>query len=237
MPTRDEVDLLREANAEISRMVRSDLAMLARQLTGSPESIRNTLLAVVPDMVEQYGDIAATASAEWFERVYGNAAVMARPMDRVYVEKGVKSASGHLWRADTASTLAALDVKLDKWVKQTGRESVRMSADRHGYMWARVPSGRETCTWCLILASRGGVYSSQQSASQRGDGDRYHGACDCQAVAIRDQEDYPAGYDPDELYDVYSASRDAAGSDDIKDIAAAMRREFPDRVTDAVHAH
>jgi len=42
---------------------------------------------------------------------------------------------------------------------------------------------------------------------------------------------------PDDFYDMYSVARDAAGSGDMKEIAAAMRREFPGHVTDGVHTH
>lgn len=235
MPTRAEVDLLRKAQSELTRRVRSELAMLASSLTGNPQAIRDTLVQIVPTLVAEYGDVAAAVSAEWFEEVYGARSVMARPINRGYVEQGVKYTAGHLFQENPAATFAALDVKLDKWIKQAGRDTVRLSAGRNGYAWARVPSGAKTCTWCLILASRGPIYSNQRMAG--GDGHDFHGDCDCQTVAIRDGEDMPEGYDPNELYDVYSTARDAAGSDDIKDIAAAMRREFPDRVTDAVHTH
>lgn len=237
MPTRAEVDLLRKAQAELTKRVRSELVSLAGALSGNPQAIRDTLLQIVPALVAEYGDVAATVSAEWFEEVYGAKASLAKPISRAYVEKGVKYTAGHLWQDNPTATLAALDVKLDKWIKQSGRDTVRASAARHGFAWARVPTGPKTCSFCLVMASRGAVYDSKQSASQRADGDRYHGDCDCQAIAIRDESDLPEGYDPDELYDVYSTARDAAGSGDIKDIAAAMRREFPDRVNDAVHDH
>lgn len=237
MPTRAEVDLLRTAQAELTKRVRSELVSLAGALSGNPQAIRDTLLQIVPALVAEYGDVAATVSAEWFEEVYGAKASMAKPISPEFVAKGVKYTAGHLWEDNPAATLAALDVKLDKWIKQSGRDTVRASAARNGFAWARVPTGPKTCSFCLVMASRGAVYDSKRSAAQRADGDRYHGDCDCQAIAVRDASDLPEGYDPDELYDVYSTARDAAGSGDIRDIAAAMRREFPDRVNDAVHDH
>lgn len=237
MPTRAEVELLRRAQGELTKRVRSELASLAGSLSGNPQVIRDTLLQIVPALVAEYGDVAATISAEWFEEVYGAKASLAKPISRDYVAKGVKYTAGHLFQGEPLATFAALDVKLDKWIKQTGRDTVRASAARHGYAWARVPTGPKTCSFCLVMASRGAVYDSQQAASQRADGDRYHGDCDCQAIAVRDASDLPEGYDPDELYDLYSTALDAASSGDIKDIAAAMRREFPDLVNDAVHEH
>ena len=235
MPTRAEVDLLRTAQAELTKRVRRELASLAGTLTGNPQAIRDTLLQVVPALVAEYGEVAATISAEWFEEVYGARAAMAAPIRAEFIEQGVRYAAGHLFEGNTAATISALDTKLDKWIKQAGRDTISASADRHNIAWARVPSGAKTCSFCLVMASRGAVYGREWAAGGRGHD--YHGDCDCQVVAVRSADDLPEGYDPDELYDLYSAARDAAGSGDIKDIAAAMRREFPDRVSDAVHDH
>lgn len=48
-----------------------------------------------------------------------------------------------------------------------------------GAMFARVPTGTETCAFCLILASRGAVYHSRKTAGERG---RFHRGCDCKVV-------------------------------------------------------
>lgn len=237
MPTRAEVELLRTAQAELTKRVRRELASLAGALTGNPQAIRDTLLQVVPALVAEYGEVAATISAEWFEEVYGARAAMASPIRAEFIEQGVRYTAGHLFEGNTAATISALDTKLDKWIKQAGRDTVRLSADRNRYAWARVPQGPKTCAFCLVLASRDAAYASERSATKRRDGDAFHGSCDCVAVALRDGEEYPEGYLPEEYYEMYSTARDAAGSGDIKDIAAAMRREFPDRVNDAVHDH
>ena len=48
-----------------------------------------------------------------------------------------------------------------------------------GAMFARVPTGFETCTFCLMLASRGAVYHSRKSA---GEFRHFHRNCDCKVV-------------------------------------------------------
>lgn len=52
---------------------------------------------------------------------------------------------------------------------------------RIGY--ARVMTGRETCPWCAMLASRGPVYT-EDTVTRRADGRRYHDGCDCRAVLV-----------------------------------------------------
>lgn len=59
--------------------------------------------------------------------------------------------------------------------------------------FARVPSGAETCKFCLMLASRGFVYHSKKSAGVL---DHYHDGCDCRIVCSWD-DDGAEGYDPE----------------------------------------
>ena len=48
-----------------------------------------------------------------------------------------------------------------------------------GAMFARVPTGTETCAFCLMLASRGAVYHSRKTA---GEFKHFHRNCDCKVV-------------------------------------------------------
>ncbi len=48
-----------------------------------------------------------------------------------------------------------------------------------GARFARVPTGFETCTFCLMLASRGAVYHTRKSA---GEFKHFHRGCDCKVV-------------------------------------------------------
>lgn len=48
-----------------------------------------------------------------------------------------------------------------------------------GARFARVPTGFETCTFCLMLASRGAVYCSRKTA---GEWRHFHRNCDCKVV-------------------------------------------------------
>lgn len=69
--------------------------------------------------------------------------------------------------------------------------------------FARVPSGAETCPFCIMLAGRGFEYRSEKSATYKKDGGHYHPNCDCRIVAGFDGMKVE-GYDPDALYERYS---------------------------------
>lgn len=64
--------------------------------------------------------------------------------------------------------------------------------------FARVPTGPETCDFCLMLASRGFVYTSEATAGAV-KLDHYHSGCDCRVVAQWSGGGVE-GYDPGEIY-------------------------------------
>jgi len=243
MVERAQLEAFRLANNELSRMVKAELAAFFASLNlDRPEATRDALLAFVPLLVDQYGAVAGTMAAEFYEEMRaasgatGRFTVMAAAgVPTEAVEAKVRYAAGHLWTPEPAAALAPLLGATDKYVKQPGRNTIAENADREGVRYARVPTGAKTCSWCLILASRDAVYKSKRSAG--GDGHRYHGDCNCQVVRIAKQSDYPEGYLPDDHYAKYEHARKTAGSGNIKDIAAALRRDFPDLVNDGVHTH
>ena len=103
---------------------------------------------------------------------------------RFYAERGANSTMAQTARRQASAR---------------GRRGTRSGAEIPGVLFARVPSGATTCPFCLMLASRGFVYLSKESA---GEFDRFHRHCDCRIVP-----GYPGmeleGYDPDEYYDMW----------------------------------
>lgn len=66
--------------------------------------------------------------------------------------------------------------------------------------FARMPTGRETCAFCNMLASRGFVYNSERSAGKL---DHYHTNCKCRVIPQFGRGSYE-GYDPDYYLDLYA---------------------------------
>ena len=94
-----------------------------------------------------------------------------------------------------------------------GANAARERDRESGMRYARVPSGRETCGFCLMLASQGFVYSSARAAGQRGGlYNSFHSHCDC-AVMPGDDLTEIDGYDPDWLLEVYQDARAAVEHD------------------------
>lgn len=106
--------------------------------------------------------------------------------------------------------------RVDYEAKKAAANAIRANVARDGTRprYARVPSGSETCRFCIMLASRGPVYHNADSA---GEGEHWHANCDCRIVpvwgssrevtgaggVIRRGGTRIEGYDPDALFDRY----------------------------------
>ncbi|KQP83750.1 hypothetical protein [Aeromicrobium sp. Leaf291] len=234
MPTRSDVEQLRAANAAISRLVRSEVAALWASLNPErdPDAARWALLQAMPGLVDRYGDIAASVSAEWYDEMRAKAEATGRyralPAPHVIVRQ-VEKATGWASRdvLSPEQTVSGLQVVANRLVLQQGRDTIARNAKRENIRWARVPAGDETCAFCLMLASRGFAYDTEHSASRQRDGNKYHGDCDCVPTPSWGKADQEIeGYAPDALYQTYLNARgDISNAFDTKGILSRLREQ------------
>ena len=233
MATMAQVNASRLAQSALSNRAKSAVRALWADVRGSPNKVvRDAFLTAAPQIVDAYGSASAEVAAEYFEELTGFSAEPSDSLDEDQVVGAVRYQAGKLWTPEPAGFVTGLMTDVDKFVKAFGRDTIYSNADRRGVRYARIPTGSKTCAFCMVLASRDAVYLSRQSAG--GDGNRYHGDCDCQVTPVNDASDLPEGYDSDELYAVYLNARAESGSGDLKDIVATARRQNPDMFTDGV---
>lgn len=228
MTSRRGVNRLAQANNNIVAAAQRDLeAIMARVDQGDPAATLAALKAAVPALVERYGDAAAAAAADWYDDIrptglprYSSTVGDNYPVEAV--EQRVASAGVHVANGNPGRFLQVMSTSLDKFVKQSSRNTIVKNGQRDPWKprFARVPSGSTTCGFCLMLASRGAVYLTQESAGQM---TQFHGECDCQIVPIGPNDPLPDGYDPDALYQQYLEARDEVGAD-ARAISEAMER-------------
>ena len=135
---------------------------------------REQLEAFFPALIDTYGNVASTVMADWYEELFNEASALAEMTAAERANARMRWAIGKAFEGDPAQALATLKVVTDELVKQAGRETVILSSKRNGRRYARVPTGAETCAWCIMLASRGFVY---ESAGTAGEMAKYHGEC------------------------------------------------------------
>lgn len=240
MTSRADVDRLTAAQRELVRMAQNELAgFFASVDLSSPARVRDALLEIVPLLTREYGELAAVVAAEWYESVHPGAFLAQTASDTfptAGVVENVRYHAGALFTDDPYAALTGLQGALQRFVFYSGRNTVarNVSLDPSRPRFARVTSGQKTCAWCTLLASRGFVYLSKDTA---GINDHYHDDCDCMIVSQWDSaQSHIEGYDPDRMYDMYLAARENADGTTDKDIAAEMRRMFPGEFTDSVAA-
>lgn len=196
--------------------------------TSEAFAVRAFLERVMPDLIETYGSTAALLAADYYDEttnMFGNArpAVLDDSITAGQVQASSRWAIDPLFgESDPAQAWANIQQVVDRLVKQTARNTIHQACERDGVAYARVPSGSETCAFCLMLASRGAVYWSEESAG--GDGNKYHGQCDCVPTPMMPGDEYPDGYDPDSMYDMYLAVHESGMTG--AEAAAAMRRAY-----------
>lgn len=246
MVARADVEVLHSIISGSTNLALDDLAGVMQMIMGlPPEKARDELLAILPDITDMYGELVGSAAAEWYEAIRAAeiggsyTARVGQSVPREQVEAGVRWAARHLFDDDPVATAANLSGAVQRYVAFMGRETVarNVELDPARPRFARVPRGRFTCAWCAMLASRGFVYHSRESAgAMRG---HYHDWCDCQVVPSFDRaQAHIEGYDPDALYSMYLQAREATGlpSPSQEQVAAQMRALFPDEFTDG-HQH
>lgn len=244
------VTRLRIRTGNVVTLARRDLNRFWQQLPlTDPDAARDALLDFLPALVAKYGDIASTIAADWYEhtrstQVRGRFTALTVSGETVSAEAvgTVRFAAGHLYSDSPQLALPVLAGAVQRYVAGSSRRTITSNVRRDPARprFARIPQGAHTCAWCSLMASRGFVYDSEQSAGDRGGAfNDFHDDCNCQVVANWSKDPAIAGYDPGRLYDIYAEARDhpELGGNDDRTIAAAMRRLHPDLFTDGVHEH
>ena len=200
--------------------------------------MRDALIAFSQVLVDTYGDTSAAVAAEWYEGLReaagiptGFQAQLGDPVPPAAVESRIRYGAGHLWTDTPEQTLAFAENAVSGYVLQPGRDTITRSvaSDPSRPRWARVPTGAKTCAFCLTMASRGAVYRTKKTASSTANGDRYHGRCDCVPTPMFTGDEYPAGYDPEGMYEQYANARDVVTPPNapilLKPVLAEIRRQ------------
>ena len=194
-----------DAQARVFRVLES--------IEWTPDNVaecRELLVQALAGVMPTYTDAAAQAGADMYDAVRTEA---------VGEAMGAAAISGY----DPAATEGAVrafvqDIVDGKPVEQFNRKVLKRvdydirraenvsvaenaAIDPLEPMFARVPTGAETCKFCIMLASRGFAYTSARAAGE-GNPDHYHAGCDCRVVQGYDGMEVE-GYDPDAYFEMW----------------------------------
>lgn len=187
MATPQQIEEFRTAQQMLVTLGQSQLRDLlsAFSLSSDPKSVRDALLRFFPDFMVAFGDTAAVLGADFYDMVRdlppsaGTVqTVLAQPAKTKQAEGTARWALGALFATDPdwAAFESALLGGAQRLILQPARQTVDLMSQsdaRSGKVaavgWARnvnpsrAKSGK-SCDFCIMLAGRGPVYRSEESA-------------------------------------------------------------------------
>ena len=180
--------------------------------------MRKFAIETLQDGLNMYGDEAKVIANDFFDRLAQDAnskatAEMFDSTDADIVEQKVRYYAKSLADGDTSKFIKDVSDLTGFYVKREAFCNMAKNCNKAGIRYARVPSGRETCAFCFMLASRGFVYWSEKEAGA--DGHEYHPHCDCiivpgfHADTGISADAQIEGYEPTKMYERYKKCYDA----------------------------
>lgn len=212
---RAAVDFLTEEINGISADAQARVLKVLRGIQWTPENVaqcRELVIQALDAVMPTYTTMAAQASADFYdaarELVVGErlGAQAISDYDPRKTEGAVRGFVRFVLRDDVQVFNDQVLQRIDYEMKRSANMSVVENGrrDPKKVRYARVPTGAETCDFCLMLASRGFVYQSEGTAGAG----HTHYACDCRCVPGWDGMEVE-DYDPRSIYDRWQDAIDA----------------------------
>lgn len=149
---------------------------------------REVAKLIMEDFVQAYDDKAAEFASQWYDyrAEQGDARLKQAVTMTVYepgpVDDVARYQAKKLAKEGDAAFARACGEFARNYAFRSLSEAIIANVGRDrdgGAMFARVLTGTETCTFCLMLASRGAVYHARKTA---GEWRHSHRGCDCKVV-------------------------------------------------------
>lgn len=182
--------------------------------------MRKFAIETIQDGLYLYGDQAKVIANDFFDTLAqqeGSKATadMFDSTDADMVEQKVRYYAKAMAEGDTSKFIKDVSDLTGYYVKREAFCNMAKNCKKSGIRYARVPSGRETCAFCFMLASRGFVYWTEADAGEQRSGHEYHTNCDCIIVpgfhkdSGVNEDTQIEGYKPSEMRDRYKKCYDA----------------------------
>ena len=203
-----------------SSAVRAVLAAVrAGELSGmGVAEIRDQVRAVLEPVMTAYAEAASELAAEWYDmEAEGHGYKLPAAVTQVdpcgdAVDATVRYQIRKLMDGDAEGFARACGaLARDSAVRQLNSTIMANTArDRgRGVRFARVTTGRENCPFCIMLAGRGAVYHSRETAGALS---HYHRNCDCKIVPSFGDDPMGVlveGHDPKRMHDIWRIIEDS----------------------------
>lgn len=165
--------------------------LLASALKLEQSDLLAFMTDAAPELITPFLTAAAELTALWYDDQNPQSDFVATPVDVITADDLASSARWAMLQDNPAAALAGA---ASNALFQTSRETVATNADREGVRWARFAKP-DACGFCKLLAVRGYVYKSEDSAQAVSHKDATgHTHCQCTAYPERGGPALDAGF-------------------------------------------
>lgn len=216
----------------------SVLAWCRANASASVAEKREAAKLIMDGYIQGYDDIAAVFAAEWYDHraqksgVALDQAITMTTYEPESVDAVARYQAKKLAKGGDAEFAKACGEYARNDAFRSLNETIIANVGRdkdRGARFARVPTGFETCTFCLMLASRGAVYHTRKSA---GEFKHFHRGCDCKVVPSFDRDPYAEvveGVKPRELQERWERFKEI---DETEGLSSAEKDELKRKILD-----
>lgn len=235
---------LKALSADMRTRLANDLWQVWEN-TRDMAALRDAATALGAGYAEQYHLANAAVANDLWEQIFLNdtgkhmQAVVAESRDipgrvKRTSERVFADIDDELTDEYIADSIRKADNRFARYAHEGARLSMWLNTERayergaKKARFARVPTGPTTCAFCILLASHGFYYLSEQTAIFKENGDKYHDCCDCEAVPGFSDDTGIVGFDADMYLDQYrdAIARDGKGRVDLNDTLKNMRESY-----------
>lgn len=220
MPTAAEVDEFQAALDDVKTvMVATLVAQWMESVQGNPAEALDELREFVLDLVAEYGQAAAAVAIDFYEAARPSGAPVFSPLPAVRADllsgRSLDWAIQPLTTENWESALDRLAGLGQLATQQAAVDTIGESTtlDPLDVKFARYPTNDDPCAYCVIRASRGAIYWTEETAT-RGD----HRQCMCKVTMVFSDEVLPYRRAP------YMAQYQNGASDPVFQAASATLR-------------
>lgn len=209
-------------------MVAALLAHWIENVQGNPDASLNELRAFVFDLVQEYGQAAAATAVEFYDasRPPGSPPFQPVPQvrDDLLTDRSYDWSLRPLTESpDDALSRLAAEVQLAAFTAAFETIGEATAEDPLEVRYARFPQNPDPCAYCVLRASRGAIFYSEETAT-RGD----HRSCGCKVAMVFSDEPLPymrAPYMKQYLDGVSASEAAVAAIRADRSLSPAQRRE------------
>ena len=173
---------------------------------------RNAAADAISEAVGTHGDRAQALAGQLFDEVCAGEGINATAdlfdglIDFDKMESEIYFFARNLVEGNRDGFVQQCSELAGFYMMRSAYENTMRNCHQHNMRYARIPTGPDTCPWCLMLASRGFVYYTEHDAMAG-----CHRHCDCVAVPGRggytfNDATQVEGYDPDAYYQLWRES-------------------------------